>query len=377
VNGQYSTPTPDQSKSLFVATNPFTGSPLANLIDCDESLVKSALASARNAFSAWQKQTYLQRGRLIYNIARNIQKNPSILIACESLNSGRTSREVKDLDVAAIVKTFYYYAGSVGSLHEIDLTKYSPLGVVAVCGHFDSPLLSICGKIAAALATGNTCVVIPHKLTPLSAYLLAEICLQSGIPQGVVNVISSGSDEIYRCIATGVDCITFDGKTNPGQEILTSDSFVKPNIRTLLSLEGKAALCIYEDSDVDSAVEAVVDGCFYANGMHRYSLNKVLVQECMYADVVQRLKTRFSKVKTGNHLDKCNDYGPVFDSKELRNILTKEVATNGAEVTEFRESNDGPKLTPPTIIENAALNSQFNLEEVISIKWQFINKCFF
>ncbi len=376
INGVYSTPTTDQSKQLYASTNPFTGSFLANLIDCDETVVKSALASAQNAYSTWHKLTYLQRGRIIYNIARNIQKNTSLLIACESVTSGRTSREVKDLDVAAIIKTFYHYAGIVGKFQEIDPAKYSSLGVVAICGYFDSPLLSICDKLAASLATGNTCVLIPHKKTPLSAYLLAEICKQSGVPEGVVNVVSSSSDDIYKFVATGADCVTFDGKTSSGHEILISDSFVKPSTRTLLSLEGKAALCIYEDSDVDSAVEAVVDGCFYANGMHRYSLNKVLIQECLYADVVHRLKTRFSKVKTGNHLDKCNDYGPVSNSEEFESRIAREVATNGAVVTQNKEGNVGSKLISPTIIENAALNSQFNLEEV-NIKYLLAKRFYF
>lgn len=188
-------------------------------------------------------------------------------MACESLNSGRTSREVKDLDVATMIKTFYYYAGSVGGLSTQELDSYKPLGVVAICGYFDSPLLSIVNKLAAALATGNTCVIVPHKLTPLSVYLLAEVCVQSGVPNGVVNVVASGSEEIYNWIACGqVDCITYDGKTNSGQELSIANSFVNPCTRTLMSLEGKASLVIYEDSDVDSAIEAVVDGCFYANG---------------------------------------------------------------------------------------------------------------
>jgi aldehyde dehydrogenase (NAD+) len=123
-------------------------------------------------------------------MARNVQKNVQILIACESVCSGRTSREIKDLDIASVIKTLYYYAGSVGN--SLDFDTYESLGVVAICGYFDSPLLSIINKIAAALATGNTCVVVPHKLTPLSTYLFLEICAQSGLPKGVVNLIASG-----------------------------------------------------------------------------------------------------------------------------------------------------------------------------------------
>lgn len=106
-------------------------------------------------------------------------------------------------------------------------------------------------------------------------------------------------------------------------------------------------------------------------------MNKVLIQECMYADILQRLENRFVKVRTGNHLDKCNDYGPVLNSQEFKDILAKQVMTNGAQVKEFRENNDGSKLTPPTLIENAVLNSQFNLDEVNNYNINFSNFDFF
>jgi len=114
------------------------------------------------------------------------------------------------LDINAIIKTFYYYAGAVASFS--DRANYDSIGVVAICGYHDSPLLSIVNKLAAALATGNCCVLVPHKLTPLSTYLLAELCVQSGVPSGVVNVVASSSDDIYNLITTNADCITFDGK---------------------------------------------------------------------------------------------------------------------------------------------------------------------
>ena len=121
----------------------------------------------------------------------------TILTQCESLFSGRTSREVKDADIANLIKIFYYYAGHVG-LHnsDSDFDSFDPLGVVAIAGFYDSPLLSVANKLAAALATGNTCLLIPHKFTPLSAYMLLNICIQSGVPNGVVNLIVSGKNLI-------------------------------------------------------------------------------------------------------------------------------------------------------------------------------------
>ena len=183
--------------------------------------------------------------------------------------SGRTSREVKDLDIATLIKTFYYYAGNVGLHHnDTDYESHVPLGVVAIAGYYDSPLLSIGTKLAAALATGNTCLVVPHKLTPISAYMLLNICVQSGVPSGVVNLIASNSDDIYKQIAAdpSINCVCYDGRVQLGQELIVSNSFQDPNKRTLFSFEGKSSLVVYESADIDSAVEAIVDGCFYANG---------------------------------------------------------------------------------------------------------------
>lgn len=114
------------------------------------------------------------------------------------MNSGRTSREVKDLDIATVIKTLYYYAGAVGSSANFD--SYEPVGVVAVIGHYDSPLLSVINKLAAALVTGNTCLLVPNALTPLSCYMLIDLCVQSGVPNGVVNLITSGTDVLKLLI---------------------------------------------------------------------------------------------------------------------------------------------------------------------------------
>lgn len=128
-------------------------------------------------------------------MARNVQKNLQLLVAFESLNSGRTSRECKDLDVAAVIRTLYYYAGSVASqVNE----SYEPVGLVAIVGHFDSPLLSVVSKLAAALVTGNTCILIPNCLTPLSSYLLIDLCAQSGFPNGVVNLVTSSKIKSFK-----------------------------------------------------------------------------------------------------------------------------------------------------------------------------------
>ena len=110
---------------------------------------------------------------------------------CESVNSARSSREVKELDIASIIKTLYYYAGASG-LEGADDDDYTSLGVVAIVGYYDSALLSLVAKLVPALAAGNSCLVVPHKLTPLSAFLFVEICVQSGIPPGVVNLLTSG-----------------------------------------------------------------------------------------------------------------------------------------------------------------------------------------
>ena len=122
-------------------------------------------------------------------MARNVQKHLTILTSCESVSSGRSSREVKDLDITNVIKALYYYSGSVS----FDNANYEPVGTIAICGYYDSSLLSLVSKLAPALASGNTCLVLPHKLNPLSAYMFVDICVQSGLPAGVANLIQSGS----------------------------------------------------------------------------------------------------------------------------------------------------------------------------------------
>jgi aldehyde dehydrogenase (NAD+) len=115
-----------------------------------------------------------------------------MVVLVEALNSGRTTREVKDLDVAQIVKSLYYYGGSCGFSDNEHIKLNEALGVVAIANYWDSALLSLVSKLGAALAAGNTCVIVPHKLAPLSAFLLADICKQSGLPNGVINIVMSG-----------------------------------------------------------------------------------------------------------------------------------------------------------------------------------------
>jgi aldehyde dehydrogenase (NAD+) len=140
-----------------------------------------------------------------------VQKHLQILTACESISSGRSSREVKDLDINNIIRNLYHYSGSVG-MENVD--NYEPIGLVALVGYYDSSLLSLANKLAIALATGNTCLIIPHKDTPLSAFMFLDICIQSGVPAGVINLICSDSQDLLHWLASEprIACLTFDGK---------------------------------------------------------------------------------------------------------------------------------------------------------------------
>lgn len=191
-----------------------------------------------------------------------------ILVAGESLPSGRSSRECKELDITQVIKQLYHFAGS--GAYECLSESHAPLGLVAISAAYDSALLSIVGKLAPALAAGNTCLIVPNRLTPLSAFLFAEICEQSGVPLGVVNVVydsSDSNDGLLSWIAgdARIAALTFDGRLSRAQELVKQAS-VSPSKRVLVSTEGKSSLVVYESADIDSAIEAVVEGCFYSNG---------------------------------------------------------------------------------------------------------------
>lgn len=189
-----------------------------------------------------------------------------VLTLCESIVSGRTTREVKDLDIANIIKSLYYYAGTTS--YKSQLKDYDPVGVVALLGYYDSSLLSLVPKLAAALASGNCVLIVPHKSTALSAYMFMDICVQSGVPAGVVNLVVSDQDDIYKWASNDakINCISFDGRINMAQETIIAQSCIHPSKKTLFSLEGKSSMVIYDSADIDSACESVVDGVFYSNG---------------------------------------------------------------------------------------------------------------
>jgi aldehyde dehydrogenase (NAD+) len=219
INGQFLAE--KETDQLFQVKNPYNNDLLAKCVNADKSILNSAIDSALEAKSKWTSLSYTERGRIIYNMARNVQKHLQLLTACESLQTGRTSREIKDCDIAALIRTLYYYSGGVVNANEL-MESYEPIGVVAIIGHFDSPLLSMIGKRAAALVTGNTCLLVPNSLSPLSCYMFIDLCVQSGLPNGCVNLVVSDNDEILKFISTDprIDCVTFDGNLTVNYLIL-------------------------------------------------------------------------------------------------------------------------------------------------------------
>jgi aldehyde dehydrogenase (NAD+) len=163
---------------------------LAQGVNCSKERLNLAIESSKNSLNKWRSLLPIERGRLIYRIARNVQKNLQMLVTCEAINSGRSSREVKDLDVASVIKSLYYYAGSVG-LEDSQL-EFESLGLVTICNYYDNSLLSLVSKLAPALVAGNVVIVLPHHLNPLSTFMFADICQESGIPPGVINIVLSG-----------------------------------------------------------------------------------------------------------------------------------------------------------------------------------------
>lgn len=364
INGQFHHV--DEKSSLFDVKNPFNETILAKLVDCDKPLVDLAIESCVNSAKTWSTFEQTQRDKIVYNMARNIQKHLNILVGCESVCSGRTSREVKDLDIAQVIKTFYYYAGSSSLLN---LKDFSPIGTVAIFGYFDSSLLSLVGKLVPALVSGNACLIVPHKLNALSAYMLLDIAAESGLPSGVINLITSQNDQIYNIVSSDsrINCLCFDGKTSIGQNLIMQNS-INPWSRVLLSVEGKSSMIVYESADLDSAVETSVDGCFYSNGQHRYSLNKIFVQENVYDTFLRRLENRFSKLRHGNHMDKCNDIGNLINKIDIENFskaLNEQEKEFGAKIKQFNsQSTSSSYQLAPTIIQNSSLNSEINLNEI-------------
>jgi aldehyde dehydrogenase (NAD+) len=300
--------------------NPATEEPLAEIAQASEADVARAVEAARAAASGWAKLPGLERGKYVFRIARLIQERARELAVVETLDGGKPIKESRDVDVPLAAAHFFYYAGWADKL-EYALPgprAVVPRGVVGQVIPWNFPLLMAAWKLAPALATGNTVVLKPADTTPLTALLLAEIIQEAELPDGVVNIVGGDGSAGAALVRADVDKVAFTGSTAVGRDIQAA--LAGKDVGLTLELGGKSANIVFEDAAVDQAVEGIVQGIFFNQGHVCCAGSRLLVQESVAEQVIEKLWARMQHLRVGDPLDKNTDVGAINSAAQLQRI---------------------------------------------------------
>ncbi len=357
IDGAFTAPGP-----AFDSRNPATGALLAKVTQARQEDVDAAVKAARRAQGKWAALGGPGRARHLYALARLLQKHARLFSVLETLDTGKPIREARDIDIPLVKRHFYYHAG-MAQLMEDSLPDVEPLGVCGQIIPWNFPLLMLAWKVAPALAMGNTVVLKPAEYTPLTALLFAEITRQAGLPKGVVNIVTGDGTVGEMVVKADVDKIAFTGSTAVGRRIreVTAGS----GKALTLELGGKSPYIVFDDADLDSAVEGLVDAIWFNQGQVCCAGSRLLVQESVAEDFLARLRRRMDRLRIGDPLDKCIDVGAVVDPVQLARI-TEMVEGNTAgerHVAGISVPTSGC-FYPPTLISGLGPADSLMQEEI-------------
>ncbi len=349
INGSWTAPL--GGGAGFETRNPATGERLAEIAAAGPADVDAAVAAASAAAAAWAGRRGHERARVLYALARLVQKSSRTLAVLESLDNGKPVRETRDIDVPLVARHFYYHAGWAQLLPQ-QAQDLVPLGVVGQVIPWNFPLLMLAWKIAPALACGNTVVLKPAEFTSLTALYFADLCVEAGVPPGVVNIITGAADTGQALVDhPGVDKIAFTGSTEVGRIIRARTAGSGKKLS--LELGGKSPFVVMEDADLDGAVEGLVDAIWFNQGEVCCAGSRLLVEESISDRLIAKIKSRLENFRVGNPLDKCIDMGAIVDPIQRERIdrLVSEAESEGAHV--WRAPHALPKagcFYPPTLL---------------------------
>lgn len=298
-------------------------------------------------------------------MARQIQKHSRLFAVLESLDNGKPIRETRDIDIPLVARHFYHHAGWA-QIRDTDLKDYKEVGVIGQIIPWNFPLLMLAWKIAPAIAMGNTVVLKPAEFTSLTALLFAEICQQIGLPNGVVNIIT-GHGKTGAAIVDHKDVnkIAFTGSTEVGKIIRRATAGTGKKIS--LELGGKSPFIVFEDADLDSVVEGVVDAIWFNQGQVCCAGSRLLVQESIADKLYKKIRARMETLRIGNALDKSIDMGAIVDSEQLNTItgLVQQGVDEGS--TLWQPSWSCPKegyFYPPSLFTDVSPSATIAQEEI-------------
>lgn len=356
------------SNTYFNSVNPATEEVLAQVAHANTTDVDRAVKAARVAYEeTWSKMPAQERGKYIFRIARMIQERAREFAVIETLDGGKPIRESRDIDIPLAANHFFYYAGWADKLaYAFPNRKVESLGVVGQIIPWNFPLLMAAWKIAPALATGNTVVLKPAETTSLTALKLAEIIHESGLPPGVVNIVTGHGDTGEALVNhPDVNKIAFTGSTQVGKII--QKAVAGTSKKLTLELGGKSANIVFEDAPIDQAVEGIVNGIFFNQGHVCCAGSRLYVQEGVADEVVRKLKHRLQSLYVGDPMDKNTDIGAV-NSKEQLATIERYLEIGKQEGNEWFQPNGTiPKkgyFCKPTLFLDVAQSSRIAQEEI-------------
>jgi aldehyde dehydrogenase (NAD+) len=367
INGKFVDPI---SNDYFETTNPATEEVLSMIPNANAQDVDLAVKSARNAYeSCWKDMPGKERAKYLFRIARMIQERSRELAILETMDGGKPIKESRDVDLPLVAQHFFYNAGWADKLdYAFAGKKVNSLGVAGQIIPWNFPLLMAAWKLAPALATGNTVVLKPAETTSLSALVLAEIIQESGLPDGVVNIITgAGATGAALTAHQDLNKIAFTGSTDVGKLIQKTAAQHDNDLKLTLELGGKGAHIIFDDAAIDQAIEGIVQGIYFNQGHVCCAGSRLLVQESIMDLVLFKLKERIKKIRVGDPLDKNTDLGAINSKEQYCKI--KEMTQVG--IDEGASLFDGAQELPnkgyfvkPTFFTNVGMSSRIAVEEI-------------
>jgi len=354
-----------ESGVYFETTNPATGKTIARVADGNEVDVNRAVAAAADALEGWVAIGGHGRARFLYAMARYIQKNSRLFSVLESMDNGKPIRESRDVDIPLVARHFYYHAGWAQIMHQ-EMAGYRPIGVVGQIIPWNFPLLMLAWKVAPALAMGNTVVLKPAEFTSSTAVLFADMCHEIGLPRGVFNLVL-GDHKAGQALThhPEIGKLAFTGSTEVGRILRKATAGTGKKLT--LELGGKSPFIVFEDSDLDSVVEGVVDAIWFNQGQVCCAGSRMLVQESVADRLHEKIKTRMSKLVLGDSLDKGIDMGALVDPTQLERVtrLVEQGVEEGAEKWQARcELPAGGCFYPPTLLTDVQPSATLAQEEI-------------
>lgn len=338
---------------FFDSVDPSTGERIASVAQGSAADIDSAVKAARTAFPQWQSLSGHARARYLYALARGIQRHSRRLAVLETIDNGKPIRESRDIDIPLVARHFYHHAGWA-QLLESEFPGQTACGVVGQIIPWNFPLLMLAWKIAPAIAAGNTVVLKPAEFTPLTGLAFAEICTEVGLPPGVVNIVTGdGTTGEVLVKHPDVDKIAFTGSTEVGRAIRAATA--TSHKRLSLELGGKSPYVVFEDADLDSAVEGLVDGIWFNQGQVCCAGSRLLMQESVAETLIAKVRERMSTLRAGPPLDKAIDIGAIVAPVQLDRIrrLVDQGVAEGAVCWQPQITLPSRGLYyPPTLLSN-------------------------